>query len=79
MKYAVSKYSKTTDELLRDIDVSHVGAENLAKIAGEENVDDFVHVYPIGPKEAAELMEAAGIEIDLSEGDFFLEVFEDGN
>ncbi|MBV9025079.1 MAG: hypothetical protein JO362_15110 [Streptomycetaceae bacterium] len=74
MKYFLSKYSHTSDDLLAEVDVSHIGPENLAGIFGQE-VETFVESYRVGSKEAATLREIAGIELDLSEGEYFLEVF----
>lgn len=74
MKYFLSKYSRTSDDLLTEFDVSDIGAENLAKIFGKE-VEEFVDSYPVGPQETAALSEVAGIELDLSGGEYFLEVF----
>ncbi len=76
MKYILSTYSKTSGELVAELDVSDIGAEDLARIFGQD-VRTFVESYPVGQKEAGEIADATGVDIDLNEGEFFLEVFED--
>ncbi len=75
MKYFLSMYSRTSDDLLTEFDVSHVGAEKLAQIFGQE-VETFVDSYPVGSEEATALREV-GVELDLDKGEYFLEVFGD--
>jgi hypothetical protein len=75
-KYSLSLYSRTSDALLAEVDISHVGPEKLASIF-EQGLETFVESYPVGPKEAAALAEFPDIEIDLSAGEYFVEVFGD--
>jgi hypothetical protein len=76
MKYFLSKYSRASDDLIDELDVSHVGLERLAAIF-EQDPGTFVDSYPVGRKEAEALAEFCEIEIDLEAGEYFIEVFED--